>query len=179
MRGDETTEFQPLAGLGGYRYLVGMARGRHLKRYSLITINLRYTLHYRRRLNHCGDTLSLLLVIALSYREPLLLLQSLLFCYYVFVFQPIQFLLVTEPEDFFTVTYTHIVRFYNTLKQRQKSSVPSVIAITLHYILHYQTMLYNSGEKLLLVKVIAISTEELLARLKFITLSKFEPMVTT
>ncbi len=41
-------------------------KGRQNERYSVIAVMLRYNLHYRITLQHCGEKLSLLVVIALG-----------------------------------------------------------------------------------------------------------------
>jgi hypothetical protein len=56
-----------------HSYLI-LSRGRHLKRYSVISITLRYIFALLHNALTLRRNLSLQLVIALGYREPLLLL---------------------------------------------------------------------------------------------------------
>jgi hypothetical protein len=56
-----------------HSYLI-LSKGRHLKRYSVISITLRYIFALLHNALTLRRKLSLLLVIALGYREPLLLL---------------------------------------------------------------------------------------------------------
>ncbi len=76
-----------------------------------------------------------------------------------------------------TVTFSNF--FFKYIRRASKAVGAKhyiVIALTVCYILHYCMMLQHSGEKLLLLRVIASSSYEPLSHPKVIDLSKFEPL---